>query len=143
MLTNLSNAWFSLPDLVRSTIWTLVVTIVLILCVAFTTLWERKVIGWMQLRRGPNRVHRRKHLFVHEPSVLEHVVSGLGLVDAVDLVARHVAVAPLVGSLAARDHIVGRGGDAAKFRVGQLRCAGDLAFDHVGRHWGEPFLLGR
>ena len=25
-------------------------------CVACTTLWERKVIGWMQLRRGPNRV---------------------------------------------------------------------------------------
>jgi len=29
---------------------------VLILSVAFTTLWERKVIGWMQLRKGPNRV---------------------------------------------------------------------------------------
>ena len=56
MLNNLLNAWFSLPDLVRSTVWTLIVTIVLILCVAFTTLWERKVIGWMQLRRGPNRV---------------------------------------------------------------------------------------
>jgi NADH-quinone oxidoreductase subunit H len=48
--------WASLPVYVRSTFWILVVTIALILSVAFTTLWERKVIGWMQLRRGPNRV---------------------------------------------------------------------------------------
>ena len=40
----------------RSTFWILVVTVALILSVAFTTLWERKVIGWMQLRKGPNRV---------------------------------------------------------------------------------------
>jgi len=56
MLDNLSRAWAQLPDYGRSTVWTLVITIVLILCVAFLTLWERKVIGWMQLRRGPNRV---------------------------------------------------------------------------------------
>jgi NADH-quinone oxidoreductase subunit H len=52
----LSDLWYSLPDYGRSTVWTLVITVVLILSVAFLTLIERKVIGWMQLRRGPNRV---------------------------------------------------------------------------------------
>jgi NADH-quinone oxidoreductase subunit H len=56
VLQTLSNAWFSLPDYGRSTVWILVITVVLILSVAFLTLIERKVIGWMQLRRGPNRV---------------------------------------------------------------------------------------
>jgi NADH-quinone oxidoreductase subunit H len=52
----LLQQWQALPDWARSTAWILVVTVTLILSVAFTTLWERKVIGWMQLRRGPNRV---------------------------------------------------------------------------------------
>jgi NADH-quinone oxidoreductase subunit H len=52
----LSNAWYSLPDYGRATVWILVITVALILSVAFLTLIERKVIGWMQLRRGPNRV---------------------------------------------------------------------------------------
>jgi NADH-quinone oxidoreductase subunit H len=56
----LSTKWLGLPDYVRSTVWStawiLVVTVALILCVAYLTLWERKVLGWMQLRRGPNRV---------------------------------------------------------------------------------------
>jgi NADH-quinone oxidoreductase subunit H len=56
MLQSLADLWSSLPDYGRSTFWTIVITVVLILCVALLTLWERKVIGWMQLRRGPNRV---------------------------------------------------------------------------------------
>jgi NADH-quinone oxidoreductase subunit H len=52
----LSTIWLALPDYGRSTVWTLLITVVLIISVALLTLWERKVIGWMQLRRGPNRV---------------------------------------------------------------------------------------
>jgi len=48
--------WGALPAYAQATFWILVVTVALILSVAFTTLWERKVIGWMQLRKGPNRV---------------------------------------------------------------------------------------
>ena len=56
MLARLNSAWMSLPDYAQSTAWILVITLALIVCVALLTLWERKVIGWMQLRRGPNRV---------------------------------------------------------------------------------------
>ena len=56
MLHSLTTQWMALPDYVQSTAWILVITVALILCVALLTLWERKVIGWMQLRRGPNRV---------------------------------------------------------------------------------------
>ena len=55
-MPNLAKAWLALPDYGRSTVWIIVITVVLIISVALLTLWERKVIGWMQLRRGPNRV---------------------------------------------------------------------------------------
>ena len=32
------------------------ITLPVILCVAYLTLWERKMIGWMHVRLGPNRV---------------------------------------------------------------------------------------
>jgi NADH-quinone oxidoreductase subunit H len=41
-------------------VWTLVKIVALLLplmgCVAYLTLWERKAIGWTQIRPGPNRV---------------------------------------------------------------------------------------
>ncbi len=48
--------WLLLPDYVRSTAIILLLSVILILSVAYMTLWERKLIGWMQVRRGPNRV---------------------------------------------------------------------------------------
>ena len=56
MLKSLTTRWMALPDYAQATAWILAITVALIILVALLTLWERKVIGWMQLRRGPNRV---------------------------------------------------------------------------------------
>lgn len=44
-------------------VWTvikiLVISLPIIICVAFLTYWERKMIGFMHVRRGPNRVGPR------------------------------------------------------------------------------------
>jgi len=45
-----------LQYLIETTFWIVVVMITVILSVAFTTYFERKVIGYMQGRLGPNRV---------------------------------------------------------------------------------------
>ena len=41
-------------------LWTLIKIVVVVLplmgAVAYLTLWERKLLGWMQVRVGPNRV---------------------------------------------------------------------------------------
>ncbi len=41
-------------------LWTIikivVIAVPIILCVAYLTFWERKMIGWMHVRLGPNRV---------------------------------------------------------------------------------------
>ena len=55
-MNSLQRLWGQWPDYVHSTVFTLLLTVVLILSVAYLTLWERKVIGWMQVRIGPNRV---------------------------------------------------------------------------------------
>ena len=58
------------------------ITVALIISVALLTLWERKVIGWMQLRRGPNRVR------------LFGVAPGLGqpFADVLKLLLKEVVV---------------------------------------------------
>ncbi len=45
MFASLASTWLSLPDYARSTVWILIITVVLIISVALLTLWERKVIG--------------------------------------------------------------------------------------------------
>lgn len=54
----LAEAWWA--HLLWPIIWTLLKIVVVVLplmgAVAYLTLWERKFLGWMQVRVGPNRV---------------------------------------------------------------------------------------
>jgi len=60
MIDFIAHTWQSWPEWLQGTLVALgqilAVTIVVILCVAYLTLAERKVIGYMQARLGPNRV---------------------------------------------------------------------------------------
>ena len=50
------QSWFGV---IWPAIWTLIKIVLIVLpimgCVAYLTLWERKMIGWMHVRIGPNR----------------------------------------------------------------------------------------
>ncbi len=54
----IGEAWWS--TLLWPLVWTLIKIVVVVLplmgAVAYLTLWERKFLGWMQVRLGPNRV---------------------------------------------------------------------------------------
>jgi NADH-quinone oxidoreductase subunit H len=56
------EAWFGpvwgpgVYELVASLVFIVAIVAPMFLAVAYLTLWERKLIGWMQIRLGPNRV---------------------------------------------------------------------------------------
>ena len=52
----LTNFYTSIPPVVLMTAYMFAFILVLFVCVAYVTLAERKVIGFMQVRMGPNRV---------------------------------------------------------------------------------------
>src|SRR5258706_11116149 len=43
-------------EFITSLVFIIAIVVPLMLSVAYLTLWERKLIGWMQIRLGPNRV---------------------------------------------------------------------------------------
>ena len=55
---NLSDAawWPALWGVIWIIVKIVAIVLPLLLAVAYATLWERKLIGWMHVRRGPNRV---------------------------------------------------------------------------------------
>src|SRR6202171_6343871 len=47
--------WF-FYETAKNLMFIVAIVVPLMLCVAYLTLWERKLIGWIQIRIGPNRV---------------------------------------------------------------------------------------
>ena len=60
LLSSLTTTGAGLLGPVWPVAWTLIKIVAVVLplmgCVAYLTLWERKMIGWMHVRLGPNRV---------------------------------------------------------------------------------------
>jgi NADH-quinone oxidoreductase subunit H len=60
MIERLVNFWLGFPEALREVVTTavlvVIVVVAIVLCVAMLTYVERKVIGYMQARIGPNRV---------------------------------------------------------------------------------------
>jgi NADH-quinone oxidoreductase subunit H len=71
MIDGLLTIWNGLPELVQITTKITVIVVPIMLSVAYLTLAERKVIGYIQVRIGPNRVGPR--------GLLQPIADGLKL----------------------------------------------------------------
>ncbi len=123
---NLVVQWFVIP-----LISGVALLLVLLLCVAYVTLLERKVIAWMQVRLGPNRVGFR--------GLLQPIADVVKLLLKEDIVPRRAdrfvfTMAPVlcalatVGSLA----VIPFAGPEAVFNVGGYAVRPVLSDVNVG-----------
>ncbi len=103
----LLGIWTALPEALRTLIWTLVKIVVIVaplmVVVAYFTFAERKIIGYMQVRIGPNRVGPKGWLQPIADAVklmFKEIILPTGADRGLFLLAPMLAIAPALAAWA-------------------------------------------